>query len=496
MTQNEAAQVESKEEISAETKGKWWSNLIDLKEAKYQSLFSLPIILITVSYYAIPLVSVMFVGRQGELQLAAATLAQSWATVTGQSLMIGLSGALETLCGQGYGAKQYRMLGIYLQANCIISIFFSFIVSIIWFFSDKILNVLLHQDPDISREAGVYLKFLIPVIFAYSMLHNVIRFLQMQAIILPLVLCSIVPLAIHIGVAYTLVHFTSLGIKAAPIAVCISMYISLAMLCLYILRAKRFEHTWKGFTFESFHHIVSNLKLALPSAGMMCLEYWAFELLVILAGLMPNSKIATPVIAMSVNTEAVAFMVSYGLSAAASTRVSNELGAGNSSKAKHAMKVTLKLIALLAILVDLALGFGHQKWAGLFTKSSAVKERFGSIMPVLLVSIALDYFQGVLSGVARGCGWQSWVVWINLATYYLVGMPIACILGFKLRLHEKGLWIGMTCGLACQGIGILFLTLRTKWSIVDFSPEQNDDAKEVELQPPIQVRSILGSPLR
>ncbi|CAA2966617.1 DETOXIFICATION 19-like [Olea europaea subsp. europaea] len=33
---------------------------------------------------------------------------------------VGLSGALETLCGRGYGAKQYRMLGIYLQASCII----------------------------------------------------------------------------------------------------------------------------------------------------------------------------------------------------------------------------------------------------------------------------------------------------------------------------------------------------------------------------------------
>ncbi|KAG9129921.1 hypothetical protein Leryth_007052 [Lithospermum erythrorhizon] len=492
MSQNN---VESKEEIGAETKEKWWSKMIDHKEAKYQSLFSLPIILITVSYYAIPLVSVMFAGHLGELELAAATLAQSWATVTGQSLMVGLSGALETLCGQGYGAKQYRMLGIYLQANCIISLFFSFIVSIIWFFSEQILNVLLHQDPEISRLAGVYLKFLIPVIFAYSLLHNILRFLQMQSIILPLIVCSIVPLAIHIGVAYTLVHFTSLGIKGAPIAVCISMYISVAMLGIYILHAKRFEHTWKGFTFESFHHIVSNMKLALPSAGMMCLEYWAFEILVILAGLMPNSKIATPVIAMSVNTEAIAFMGAYALSAAASTRVSNELGGGDSTKAKHAMVVTLKLTILLAILVDLALGFGHPTWAGLFTKSSAVKEKFGSIIPVLLVSIALDYFQGVLSGVARGVGWQSWVVWINLATYYLVGMPIACLLGFKLKLHEKGLWIGMTCGLACQGVGLLFLTFLTKWTRADFTSEHKDDVKEVEVQQPRQIKSILRSPL-
>jgi multidrug resistance protein, MATE family len=40
------------------------------------------------AYYAIPLVSVMFAGRLGDLQLAAATLGNSWGTVTGIALMV------------------------------------------------------------------------------------------------------------------------------------------------------------------------------------------------------------------------------------------------------------------------------------------------------------------------------------------------------------------------------------------------------------------------
>ena len=52
----------------------------------------------SMAYYAIPLVSVMFAGRLGDLQLAAATL----------------SGSLETLCGQGYGARAYRTMGVHL----------------------------------------------------------------------------------------------------------------------------------------------------------------------------------------------------------------------------------------------------------------------------------------------------------------------------------------------------------------------------------------------
>ncbi|PQP94852.1 hypothetical protein Pyn_37250 [Prunus yedoensis var. nudiflora] len=103
------------------SKRRWWNNLLDIEEAKKQVLFSLPIIPTNVFFSLIPLVSVMFAGHLGERQLAGATLANSWANVTGFALVVGLSGALETLCGQGFGAKSYRMLGIYLQASCIIS---------------------------------------------------------------------------------------------------------------------------------------------------------------------------------------------------------------------------------------------------------------------------------------------------------------------------------------------------------------------------------------
>ncbi|TXG66893.1 hypothetical protein EZV62_008168 [Acer yangbiense] len=61
--------------------GGWWRKVLvlDVEEAKNQVLFSLPMILTNVFYYAIPLVSVVFAGH---LELAGATLANYWATVT------------------------------------------------------------------------------------------------------------------------------------------------------------------------------------------------------------------------------------------------------------------------------------------------------------------------------------------------------------------------------------------------------------------------------
>lgn len=463
--------LERSNSSSVEDGEKWrlrWKKVLDVEEAKNQILFSLPMILTNVFYYLIPLVSVMFAGHLGELELAGATLANSWAMVTGFAFMVGLSGALETLCGQGFGAKMYRMLGIYLQASCIISFIFCITISVIWFYTEPIL-LLLHQDAQVSMTAALYMKYLIPGLFAYGIMQNILRFLQTQSVVMPPVVFSLVPLCIHIGIAYALVHYTALGFKGAPLAASISLWISVLMLAIYVICAKKFEHTWGGFSFESFHYILRDLKLALPSAAMVCLEYWAFEILVFLAGLMPNSEISTSLIAICVNTEAVAYMLTYGLSAAASTRVSNELGEGNPDRAKNAMAVTLKLSVLLALLAVLALAFGHNIWAGFFSSSPTIAKEFASMAPFLAISITLDSVQGVFSGVARGCGWQHLAVYANLATFYCIGMPVACVLGFKLNLYVKGLWIGLISGLFCQAGTLLLITIRTNWTAIDQS---------------------------
>jgi len=40
----------------------------------------------------------------------------------------------------------------------------------------------------------------------------------------------------------------------------------------------------------------------------------------------------------------------------------------------------------------------------------------------------------IILGVAIGAGWQSLVAYINIACYYLVGLPAGILLGFKFGL--------------------------------------------------------------
>ncbi|KAG7578409.1 Multi antimicrobial extrusion protein [Arabidopsis thaliana x Arabidopsis arenosa] len=436
--------------------------LIDVEEAKTQIIYSLPMIFTNLFYYCIPLTSVMFASHLGQLELAGATLANSWATVTGFAFMTGLSGALETLCGQGFGAKSYRMLGIHLQSSCIVSLVFSILTTILWFFTESIFG-LLRQDPSISKQAALYMKYLAPGLFAYGFLQNILRFCQTQSIVTPLVVFSFVPLVINIGTTYALVNLAGLGFIGAPIATSISLWIAFLSLGIYVIWSDKFKETWTGFSMESFRYVVLNLTLSIPSAAMVCLEYWAFEILVFLAGLMPNPEITTSLVAICVNTESISYMLTCGLSAATSTRVSNELGAGNVKGAKKATSVSVKLSLVLALGVVIAILVGHDAWVGLFSNSHVIKEGFASLRFFLAASITLDSIQGVLSGVARGCGWQRLATVINLGTFYIIGMPISVLCGFKLKLHAKGLWIGLICGMFCQSSSLLLMTIFRKW---------------------------------
>ena len=162
----------------------------------------------------------------------------------------------------------FNILGIHLQASCITSLLFSIIISFFWLFTEPIL-IFLRQDPEISQTAALYMKFLIPSVFAYGFVQNILRFLQTQSVVRPLVLFSAIPLVIHIGITYCLVHLTSLGFKGAPLAASITMWISFLMLAMYVMYSKKFEHTWRGFSMESFCYIFTNLKLSIPSAAMV-----------------------------------------------------------------------------------------------------------------------------------------------------------------------------------------------------------------------------------
>ncbi|KAK1433850.1 hypothetical protein QVD17_10768 [Tagetes erecta] len=433
-------------------------------ELKLQLILAGPFIVVSFLQYSFLLTSIMFVGHLGELALSGASLATSFTNVTGFCFLMGVGGALETLCGQAYGAKQYQMLGVHLQRATVILILMAIPISIIWPFTGQIFT-LFGQDLEVAKEAGNYAHWLIPSILPYGLLQCQIRFLQTQNNLKPLMLSTGFSSLLHVGCCWILVSKLGFGSSGAALSVSISYGVNAAILCVYIKMSCTCERTWVGFSKEGVRDLGGFIALGMPSALMVCLEHWSYEFSVLLSGILPNPKLETSMMSISLSTISMAYRIPFGFGNTVSTRVSNELGAGKHKSAKLAVWVALSLVITEVLVVGLVLMAARGVWAKMYTNEVEVVSYVSLVMPVLAISNVMDGVQGVLSGVARGCGWQKMCTLVNLGAYYLVGLPCAVTLTFVYNLGGKGLWIGNISGSGVQALLLLVITTRTNWGL-------------------------------
>ncbi|XP_057868199.1 protein DETOXIFICATION 16 [Cryptomeria japonica] len=441
-----------------------YSGALVWEEVKKQCWLAGPMVSVSLLQYSLQVVSVMVVGHLGELALSSASIATSFASVTGITVLIGMGSALETQCGQAYGAKEYHLLEIYVQRAIFALFCVSIPLAVVWAYMGNIL-IAFGQDPLISFEAGKFARWLIPSLFAFAVLQPLVKFLQSQSIVFPMMLCSAITLCFHVPMCWVLVFKTGLGSKGAALATSISYWVNVALLLLYIYISPLCKKTWTSFTRKALYDITDFLKLAIPSSLMICLEYWCFEMLVLLSGLLPNPKIETSVLSICVNTGSLAYMIPLGFGAAVSTRVSNELGAGHSHAARLAVYVVLFMAITEAVLMGCLLFSLRNVWGHAYSNEKEVIDYVASMIPLLAASSLLDGIQGTLSGIARGCGWQSLGAYINLGAFYIVGIPIAFLFAFVLHAGGRGLWLGNICGLFVQTVLLFLVTSCTDWEL-------------------------------
>lgn len=442
-----------------------------MEESGRLAALAAPMIAVALLQLMMQLISTVMVGHLGEVALAGAAIANSLTNVSGFSVLIGLACGLETICGQAYGAEQYHKLSLYTYRSIIVLLIASVPIAIVWVFIPDVLP-LIGQEPEIATEAGKYALWLIPGLFAFSVAQCFSKFLQCQSLIFPMVLSSMITLAVFIPLCWFMVYKVGMGNAGAALSVSICDWVEVTVLGLYIKFSPSCEKTRAPLSWEAFKGIGSFMRLAVPSALMICLEWWSYELLVLLSGILPNPALETSVLSICISTVVLLYNLPYGIGTAASVRVSNELGAGNPEGARLVVRVALSIVVCSAVLVSTTL-LALRHFIGIaFSNEEEVIDYVTRMVPVLSISVITDSLQGVLSGVSRGCGWQHLGAYVNLGAFYLVGIPVALFFGFTMQLRGMGFWIGMIAGGATQVTLLSVITATTKWD------KMADKAKE------------------
>jgi MATE family multidrug resistance protein len=278
-----------------------------------------------------------------------------------------------------------------------------------------------------------------------------------------MLISSCVTLAFHIPLSWVLVFKSGLDNLGGALAVDISIWLNVIFLVLYMRYSSACAKTRAPISMDVLRGVGEFFSFAIPSAVMICLEWWSFELLILLSGLLPNPELETSVLSVCLNTIATLYSIPYGFGAAASTRISNELGAGNPQGARVATFAVMILAVVETTIVSSTLFATRRIFGYTFSNEKEVVDYVTAMAPLVCLSVIMDSLQGVLSGVARGCGWQHIGAYVNLGAFYLVGIPMAATLAFWVQMRGKGLWIGIQVGAIVQTILLSIITSCTNW---------------------------------
>lgn len=304
---------------------------------------------------------------------------------------------------------------------------------------------------------------MLPLHFSFAFQFPLQRFLQSQLKAWVIAWVSLVALAVHVFVSWLFIVVLDCGVIGAAVTQNFGWWVLVFGLFGYTVRGGC-PLTWAGFSMEAFSGLWEFVKLSAASGVMLCLENWYYRILILLTGNLKNAEIALDALSICMSINGWEMMIPFAFFAGAGVRVANELGAGNGKGAKFATAVAVMTSVAIGLFFWLLVLIFHDKFAFIFSTSPPVVEEVNKLSILLAFTILLNSVQPVLSGVAVGSGWQTTVAYINLGCYYLLGVPLGFLMGWKFNQGVMGIWAGMIFGgTAVQTVILAIITLRCDW---------------------------------
>ena len=177
-----------------------------------------------------------------------------------------------------------------------------------------------------------------------------------------------------------------------------------------------------------FKRLLIYLELGLPAALMTCFEWWIFEILAILAGLISVEALAAEVIIVTIVS--FMFMIPLGCSFAASAFTGFFCASGKIKEAKKYTRLTVAFGELITLLVLGVIFLFENKISHFFTSDEKVVQIVSDSFKVLYLYISFDSIHGTNSGIIRGLGRTTMAALVTFSCYWIIGLGGAIYLGF------------------------------------------------------------------
>ncbi len=410
---------------------------------------------------AMGVVDAMLAGRVGGRELAAIALGHTWSF--GVSIVaMGTIGGLDPAMSQAFGAGDEPAAGRVLVRGAALSLILSVPTALLHLGAAAGLRA-LGEPASLVPLAAEYCVWLIPSVPFLLWFGLVRQFLQaagrMRPVAVAIAFGNVVNLAVGWGLLSGAMGLPKMGLPGLAISTMGSRVVMFVVLCMFgVDLVRRCVPSWSAEARAvGWRTIAALLAVGLPVGVQVGMEVWAFVGTTLLMGQLGETAIAAHMVTL--NLASVSFMVPFGISAAAATRVGNQLGAGQDWTRSARIAIGLGCAVMSVSAMIFASIPSELAWA-YAPREPSVVQIAATLIPIAACFQLFDGIQAVSFGVLRGAG-DTRVPWLaNLVGYYLVGLPLGAWLAFRGDWGARGLWVGLSAGLFIVA-ALLLLRLRS-----------------------------------
>lgn len=425
-----------------------------------------PLVIEEVVSYASTLVAMGMVGRLGASALGAYTLAHSITNITGIALLNGVTGAVDTFGSQAHGSRSYAAIGLVLQRALAFSLATCAPLMLLYACAHPLL-LALGQQAALAAAAARYIHLFAPVVPLHAINLCLYRTLASQGATMYVLAAGAVFFAATGPINWLLIFKLGMGLDGSALAfvACELIYIAclLALCALHNARRPPQERWWRGWSRDALRGWGPFLRLTLAATAMIVADWWLYDIVTLLAGLLPSPDVALAATGVIYNINTTVFMVPYGLAYAVCARVGALLGQQNPRGAKLAAEVGTAMGVGVVSLASLALLLLRHRAAALFTTDPAVIQACAALMLPLAALLLTNGTTALQSGILHGCGRQKHGAVVNGAANYALGLPLMLLFAFKLHGGAEGLWWGIAAASLLQAAVLVALVSGFDW---------------------------------
>ncbi len=432
-------------------------------KAELRRLFTLawPVIIGQLGLVTMGTVDVAMVGSVGGDALAAVGIGHLW-TFGVLVVGFGVLGGLDPIFSQAWGAGDTAVGSRTLARAGVLALLLSVPLVLLHLAAGPAL-LALGQPPEIVPVAAAYCAAIAPSVAPVMLQQALARYLQGRGEMKLPMFAVLLGNLVNIAGNWLLVRGFSLGDLVVPAmgAVGCGVATSLVRFSMFALLLVATLPMLRKLPRPSWAEVLDPRALwrlfavGGPVGFQHGLEVWAFCAAGLLMGLLGSTEVAAH--AVAINLSSLAFMIPFGLGAAAATRVGNLIGAGLpwGRSAWMAVGLGTAWMSLTAVLFASA----PTTLASLYTQEAPVVATAALLLPIAAAFQLFDGVQAVTFGVLRGAGDTRMPALVNLFGYWMLGLPLAAWMGVVQGPSPQWVWGGLALGLLVVA-GLLLLRLR------------------------------------